>query len=299
MSELNLETLVQAPARRNLPKTLGGVRPDATRVIYSPLVGVVISPSWKAPFGAFVALTLREEWFPVKDIPASARHRVSPDPSDPGTWGNRTADNLPAPSLASTLTTPDLILARVMQTYGEMGCREVLALQDKTSDEIRDVQLKLFGTAQMRTFAQTVAAIKEALDQYGNSNSLLVSAARELMTLVTETKRACELYWGTRKVEIMRAANGDKSVVPHPDNYDLRLCEFAGIDVTKTEAEALRAEVLANQLESQQAPAGPKPEEFAELVKSAVVEGVKVGLAEGMKIGAAPAQESKPNSNRR
>lgn len=289
-ADFRLNDAIIEPATRHTPKETGNVRPDVNRVIYSPLVNVTISQTRQVPFGCLAVIPLMEEWFPINDIPPHARHRVSPDPGDSSTWGDLSPDKLPKPKLASALVNSDLILARVLQTYADQGCREITTLCDKSSAEIRTTQQKLFGAEQIRTYLQTVAAIKKALDTHSDDR-LVVGAAREIMKQSEEALRACELYWQNRKVEIMRAANGDKEYTAHPDRFDLRVCEFAGIDPTMTEAEALRAEVLKGQLQpAPVAPAVPTPEAFTEAMKVAVAEGVKVGIAEGMKV----AQESKP-----
>lgn len=274
-STLALESFIAEPAIRHQPQATSDVRPDATRVIFSPLVNVTVSQTRKFPFGVLASLTLTEEWFPVKDVPVHARHRVSPDPNDPNTWGNAPDGKLPAPKLASVLVNPDLALARLLATYSEQGCREIIALREKPASEIRSVQVKLFGAVQVRTYADTVTAIKAALDQH-KDDKLVVSTAREILKLSEEAVRACELYWQGRKVEIMRAANGDKTFTAHPDNYDLRICEYAGIDPTQTEADALRAEVLRGQM--QPAAGLPSPELFAEALKTAIAEGVRAGV---------------------
>lgn len=264
------------PAVRHVPSQPTDVRPDANRVIYSPLLNVTISQKRQIPFGCLATIPLMEEWFPVRDVPAHARHRVSPDPNDQATWPKNLGDKLPTPTLASVLTNSDLVLARVLQQYAEQGCREIVALRDKSADEIRAIQQKLFGNEQMRSYTQTVKAIQTALKSHSD-DKLVVATARELMRQSDEALRACELYWQGRKVEIMRAANGDKQFTAHPDNFDLRICEYAGIDPTQTEADALRAEVLRAKLE----PSGgvAMPEAFAEAMKTAIAEGIKIGVA--------------------
>lgn len=272
----NSTAAIIEPAVRHVPSQPTDVRPDANRVIYSPLLNVTISQKRQIPFGCFATIPLMEEWFPVRDVPAHARHRVSPDPNDQTTWLKNLGDKLPTPTLASVLTNSDLVLARVLQQYAEQGCREIGALRDKSADEIRAIQQKLFGNEQMRSYTQTVKAIQTALKSHSD-NKLVVATARELMQQSDEALRACELYWQGRKVEIMRAANGDKQFTAHPDNFDLRICEYAGIDPTQTEADALRAEVMKAQL----APSGAAvtPEAFAEAMKAAIAEGIKTGVA--------------------
>lgn len=276
------------PAVRHVPTATSEVRPDANRVVYSPLLNVTVTQSRQIPFGCLATIPLMEEWFPLRDVPAHARHRVSPDPNDQSTWPAGTGDKLPVPKLASVLTNSDLVLARVLQQYAEQGCREIVALRDKAAAEIRAVQQRLFGAEQMRSYAQTVTAIQAALKSHGD-DKLVVATARELMKQADEALRACELYWQGRKVEIMRAANGDKSFTAHPDNFDLRICEYAGIDPTQTEADALRAEVLRAKLEP--SGGGAMPEAFAEAMKTAIAEGIKIGVA-------AVAMEAKPTAKR-
>lgn len=284
-----IDSAIVAPAVRHVPQSTGDVKPDANRVIYSPLLAVTVTSSRKVPFGCLATITLTEEWFPINDIPAHARHQVSPDPSNPETWGSVAADKLPKAKLASALVNSNLILDRVLAMYGDYGCREIKALQNCTVEEIRETQSKLFRGEQMRTYAQTVAAIKAALEQY-SGDRLVVGAAREIMALSGETLRACELYWQQRKTEILRAANGDKSFTGHADNYDLRLCEYAGIDVTKTEADALRAEVLQRELQA--APAPALPEAFAETMKAAMKEAVAEGIKAGLAAAVPPATQT-------
>lgn len=247
------------------------------------------------PFGCLATIALAEEWFPVNDIPPHARHRVSPDPSDPATWGGLDPDKLPKPKLASALVNSNLILDRVLAMYSDYGCREIKALQDRSVEEIRVTQKKLFGDEQMLTYAETVAAIKTALAQYADDR-LVINTAREIMALSDEAVRACHLYWQQRKQEILRAANGDKSFTGHADNYDLRICEYAGIDVTQTEADALRADVMKAALHPPVAvaPAPVLPEGFAEtmrqVVKDGIAEGIKAGLAAAVPAVAPAAQ---------
>lgn len=272
---LTLDSFIAEPAVRHQPHATSDVRPDATRVLFSPLVGVVVSQTRKIPFGVLASLALMEEWFPIKDVPVHAHHRVSPDPNDPTTWGNVPDGKMPQPKLASVLVNPDLMLARVLATYSEQGCREIVALREKTTAEIRSTQVKLFGAAQVRTYAETVAAIKAALEKHSD-DKLVVATAREILKLSEEAVRACELYWQARKIEILRAANGDKEYTAHPDNYDLRICEYAGIDPTQTEADALRAEVLRGQM--QPAAGLPSAELLTEAMKTAIAEGVRLGV---------------------
>lgn len=272
---LALESFIAEPATRHQPNVTSDVRPDATRVIFSPLVNVIVSQNRKLPFGVLASLALTEEWLPIKDVPVHARHRVSPDPNDQSTWGSVPDGKLPQPKLASVLVNPDLTLARVLATYSEQGCREIVTLREKSAAEIRSTQVKLFGAVQVRTYTDTVAAIKTALDKHGD-DKLVIATAREVMKLSEEAIRACELYWQNRKVEIMRAANGDKTFTAHPDQFDLRICEYAGIDPTQTEADALRAEVLRGQLQG--ASGLPPVELLAEAMKTAIAEGVRMGV---------------------
>jgi len=276
-STFSPDMYIQEPALRHQAQSNSDVRPDATRVIFSPLVAVITSTQLPPiPFGVIATLALREEWHPVRDVPVHARHRVSPDPNDQSTWGDLPANGrLPQPRLASVLVGTDLTLARVLQTYAELGCREIVALRDKSASEIRATQARLFGSTQVRTYLDTIQAVRAALDQYSDDR-LVVGAAREIMKLSDEAVRACELYWQGRKIEIMRAANGDKSFTAHPDGYDLRICEYAGIDPTQTEADALRAEVMRGQLQS--ANVMPQQEMFAEALKTAIAEGVRLGV---------------------
>lgn len=287
METFTPESFIAEPAIRHQPRATSDVRPDATRVIFSPLVNVIVSQTRKVPFGVLASLALTEEWFPVKDVPVHAHHRVSPDPNDPTTWGNVPEGKTPTPKLASVLVNSDLMLARVLATYSEQGCREIVALREKTTAEIRSAQTKLFGATQVRTYAETVTAIKHALDKHSD-DKLVVATARELLKLSEEAARACELYWQARKVEIMRAANGDKEYTAHPDNYDLRICEYAGIDPTQTEADALRAEVLRGQL--QPASGLPPVELLAEAMKTAIAEGVRMGVETALKTQAVDAK---------
>lgn len=276
LAELNLDNALVEPAVR-FEAQPSGVRPDANRVIFSPLVNVTVSQKRQIPFGCLAIIPLTEDWLPAKDIPAHARHRVFPDPNNPETFKDLPDGKLPTPRLASVIVNSDIVLARVLQQYAERGCREIEALRDAPAADIRATQEKIFGKIQIRTYAQLVAACNTALDQH-KQDKLVIGTVREVMTIGREAHRACQLYWNDRKIEIMRGANGDKSVVPHPDNFDLRICEFAGIDPTQTEADALRAEVLSQQLGAP-AMSAPTPEAFAEAMRAAIKEGVKEGVA--------------------
>lgn len=277
---------IVAPAVRHEKKVESDVRPDANRVIFSPLLDVTVTNSRKVPFGCLATITLTEEWFPVNDIPPHARHRVSPDPSDPATWGGVSPDKLPKPKLASALVNSNLILDRVLAMYSDYGCREINALRDRTVEEIRATQEKLFGGEQMLTYAETVEVIKIALANHSDDR-LVINTAREIMALSDQAVRASQLYWQQRKIEILRAANGDKSFTGHADNYDLRICEYAGIDVTMTEADALRADVIRATTQQPVVAVAPPalPEGFAETMRTVV----KEGIAEGIKAGLAAA----------
>ncbi len=288
----SLDLAIQEPAVRHAAQAVSEVRADANRVLYSPLVAVTVSQIRKIPFGCLGTIGLTEEWFPVRDVPSHARHRVTPDPNDPSTWRNPASEKLPQPVLASVLSDSDKTLSRVLAQYGDYGCREIVALRDKTATEIRDVQFALFGPTQIRTYLETAEAINAALQQH-SKNALLVSVAREIRVISEQAMRACELYWNQRKIEIMRAANGDKTFTAHPDNYDLRLCEYAGIDPTMTEAESLRADVLRRQIQPVE-PAGPAPQVLVDAMRLAVTEGVKEGVTAAIAALPKLTEESKP-----
>lgn len=295
VADLNLDSALVEPAVY-FKAEQSGVRPDANRVIFSPLVNVTVSQKRQIPFGCLALIPLTEDWLPARDIPPHARHRVHPDPNNPGTWGKETHQQgkLPTPRLASVMVNSDIALARVLQQYSERGCREIETLRDAPVTDIRATQEKIFGRTQIRAYTELVAACKAALERY-DKDKLVVGTVRELMTIGTEANRAAHIYWQSRKIEIMRGANGDTSVTSHPDNFDLRVCEFAGIDVTQTEADALRAEVLSQQL---QAPVNtaPTPEAFAEAMKAAIAEGVKQGVSAVM---SAQKDDQPKNKNQR
>lgn len=287
-SAVDFNSAIIAPAERFVPKETNEVRPDAMRVIFSPLVPVTISQKRQIPFGSLANIPELEDWMPARDVPVHARHRVHPDPNDASTWSQVQPGKLPVAQLASVIVPSDLILSRVLKDYADMGCREIETLREKTSEQIMNVQRRLFGTAQMRTYKQIRTAILAALDQF-KDDKLVVGTAREVMRIADDALKACQLYWKARRIEMV---SGEKGTTSHTDNFDLRICDFADIDPIATDADALRADVLRAQAQpAQVVPAGPTAEQFAAAMKEAVAEGVKAGIAA---VTAAKPEEAKP-----
>lgn len=286
--DFNLDSAIIAPAQRFVPKETNEVRPDAMRVIFSPLVNVTISQKRQVPFGYLANIPELEDWLPARDVPVHARHRVHPDPNDASTWSQVQPGKLPVAQLASVMIPSDLILSRVLKDYSDMGCREIETLREKTNDQIISVQRRLFGTGQMRTYEQIRQAVLRAAEQF-KSDELVIGTAREVMRIADEALKACQLYWKGRRIEMV---SGEKGTTSHTDNFDLRICDFADIDPIATDADALRADVLRAQAQPAQViPAGPTAEQFAAAMKEAVAEGVKAGIAA---VTAAKPEETKP-----
>jgi len=275
--DFNLNAAIIAPAEKFIPRETNDVRPDAMRVIFSPLVNITVSQKRQIPYGYLANIPEQEDWMPARDVPVQARHRVHPDPNDASTWSQVQAGRLPVAQLASVIVPSDLILSRVLKDYADMGCREIETLREKTSAQITSVQQRLFGVEQMRTHEQIRQAVLRAADQY-KDDKLVIGTAREIMKMADEALKACQLYWKSRRIEM---ASGEKGTTSHADNFDLRICDFAGIDPISTEADALRADVLRAQQAQPApvAPAGPTAEQFAAAMKEAVAEGVKAGIA--------------------
>lgn len=282
----DLSNVIVAPPTPKAADVVSGVRPDAMRVIFSPLVNITVNQKRQIPFGCLGTIPLTEEWLPARDVPVTARHRISPDPNDPATWHSVQPGKLPVPQLASVIVNSDTALARVLKDYSDMGCREVEALREKTVEQILSIQQRLFGGEQMRTHEQIRQRVLLVAEN-GKDDKTLIATAREVMRVADQALEACKLYWKARRVEM---ASDDKFVVKHADNFDLRCCEFADIDPVSTEADALRADVLRNQAAA--APAPVPAVDWQEVGK-----GFAVGLKEsGLVVTAAAAkpEEAKP-----
>lgn len=239
---------VVAPAQPRKP-VYRDVRPDAMRVIFSPLVAVIVDTYRTIPFGLLSNVPPAEFWASVRDIPKPQQMRVSPDPGDPSTWPATLATGqLPKPTLAMALTPSDLVTERILKDYSELGAVEIIALRDCSVELLNKINADVLQE-QLRTHQDTMLVLQAW--RQSKLTDVEARAASEIEAAANRALAFSRQHWQRRKIEIMRAANGDQAYTGHADDFDLRLCEYAGIDPTMTEADQLRADVLRQSLEPQ------------------------------------------------
>jgi hypothetical protein len=285
---------VVAPPVKKLPPQKA-VSPEAVRVVFSPLVNLTVNTYRIIPFGTVANVPPSEYWASIRDIPKPAQIRVSPDPADPSTWPPLAPGQLPKPTLACALMPSDAVLERLLKDYGDLGAVELVSLRDASVGVLSELNAQL--GLQLRTYAQTLEAVKQyrvnVLPSYaGVLAQALTVAIADIEQAASRALQIARQHWQRRKVEILRAANGDKEYTNHPDEFDLRMCEYAGIDPTQTEADALRADLLQQRLsETAAEPRGATTLSTEEIMQLATQAGAAAGSAAAVEVGKVMAHE--------
>lgn len=286
---MSATAVVAPPVKPVAPQK--AVSPEAVRVVFSPLVNMIVNDHRTIPFGVIANVPPSEYWASIRDIPRQQRIKVSPDPADPSTWPQGLqSGQLPKPTLACALTPSDVVLERLLKDYVGDGAVELVSLRDASTGVLVELNDQL-GGAPLRTHAETVAALTryrtEVLPHYtGVLGTALSKAVDDLERAANNALQIARNHWQRRKIEILRAANGDKEFTNHPDDYDLRLCEYAGINPTQTEADQLRAEILRQQLDGVQSDTlRGTTLSTDEIVELATKAGASAGAAAAVEVG--------------